>query len=259
MPNKPVEYIALHDASIDDSLVYVQRRLNLPSNEELRGYISALGGRRTDLELFIQKIKAGSTSENAFNEIVSKSVSELRKTGLGEEDIAGKKAPWTPAQFWKVIQQLSKYEMVDYDELRQHALFKGNELPVQYMENAGLITIDQINGRPKIIRPGRPVYKAAFQQMTSDHKLTAFMGIQMIKTMRADLDTKIKENEAEMGEIVKILSGYGTNSKFITRQIRNQLEQRLKYLGVLIEEFHKKVAIWTDEERDFKKVLKLKD
>ena len=116
MPSKPVETINLHDATFESSLNYVSERLGQEAlDEKTTHYIHTLGGRRTDLELFIQKIKAGLTSTEAFNEIVLKSVSELRKIGLGEGDVRNEtKSPWDPVQFWILVELLAKYNMVQF-------------------------------------------------------------------------------------------------------------------------------------------------
>jgi len=114
MPSKPIETINLHDATFENSVNYVKERLEVVDDETTE-YIRTLGGRRTDLELFIQKIKAGSSSAEAFNDIIYKSVSELRKIGLGEGDIRKEtKCPWDPIQFWILIDLLSKNDSVNF-------------------------------------------------------------------------------------------------------------------------------------------------
>lgn len=67
MPNKTVEMIALSDASPESSLSVVQRRLGESiSEDELRTCVEGLGGRLTDLELLISKIRAGMSPQGIF-------------------------------------------------------------------------------------------------------------------------------------------------------------------------------------------------
>ena len=114
MPSKSIETINLHDATFENSLVYVKNRLGEEAmTQETTGFIQTLGGRRTDLELFIQKIRAGSNPMEAFNDIIIKSVAEIRKQGLGEGEFRNEvKSPWNPVQFWMLVELLAKYEMV---------------------------------------------------------------------------------------------------------------------------------------------------
>lgn len=132
-----------------------------------------MGGRRTDLDLLIQKVQAStkkydslSTSvDAALRDIVVRTVTEIRKVGLFEDSDTpstsssgvstaslGKKE-WTPVQFWKVVQLLCKFDEVSYDELRYHPVFKGNEGPIQAIERAGLITCNLQNGKFVLVFP----------------------------------------------------------------------------------------------------------
>lgn len=148
MPSKSIELINLHDATLENSVKFISSKLGQKTiDSQTLDYIEKMGGRRTDLELFIQKIKSGYTSQAAFNDIILKSLAELRKIGLGQGEFLGElKSPWDPTQFWILVELLAKNESVMYDDLKQHNLFKNNETPLQQMENYGLITIVQEEG-----------------------------------------------------------------------------------------------------------------
>lgn len=64
LPSKPFNTIALNDASPDSALQYVQSKLSeldssFSLSPETKSHVAKLGGRLTDLELLVQKIKAG--------------------------------------------------------------------------------------------------------------------------------------------------------------------------------------------------------
>jgi hypothetical protein len=62
--NRSIETILLEDASTENALTYVRRRLGSSLNDlDLKVCVEGLGGRRTDLELLIQKVKAGLTPQ----------------------------------------------------------------------------------------------------------------------------------------------------------------------------------------------------
>ncbi|KAJ3086849.1 mitochondrial escape protein 2 [Quaeritorhiza haematococci] len=258
IPTKTLETIYLQDASVESAMAYVRRRLGLIFNPvELRPCVEGLGGRRTDLQTLIQKIKAGSSPRDAFNDIVLRSITEIRKVGMGEDQEDAKRIPWSVVQFWKVVQLLAKYEEVNYDDLRFHSLFAGNEMPIQHMENAGLIVVNQHNGRPSSIRAGRPVYRAAFSQMVADPKLSSTMGVMTAKSLIASEEIKIHKWEEEMRTLTSVITGPDGRHALVSREARREMDARMDFLARMVGEAHKKVAGWDAERRSWMKYLKL--
>ncbi|KND00856.1 uncharacterized protein SPPG_03960 [Spizellomyces punctatus DAOM BR117] len=249
MPNKTIEMVSLSDASPDSALSVVRRRLGEAVNdEELKQCVEGLGGRLTDLELLIQKIRAGMSPNDAYLEIVLRAVSEIRKLGLGEDVGDQKSLQWTPVQFWKIVQLLSKHDEVLYDQLRFHPLFKGDESPLQAMERAGLIMLSYDNGRPYSLRASRPVYRRAFSQMLTDEGLSAIMGIMTTKQLIADEEENIRKCTAEMNNL-NPLAGNGT----VKREVNDRLDYLTKALGGSVQ----KVKALSDEQAKYKNVVKL--
>jgi hypothetical protein len=196
-------------------------------------------------------------------------VTEIRKLGLGEEASLGVsssssakdefKKQWTPVQFWKIVQLLSKYEEISFDDLRNYPLFKGNEAPIQAIERAGLITVGLKNGRPHTIRAGRPIYRTAFATLLNDTKYAAIMGIRLQKALMAEEEAKITKYETEMSQLSQNLSFSSGSGFSLTRQARREVESRLEFLAMLLGESQKKIADYDAEERRLKKVVKLQE
>eukprot|EP00842_Homolaphlyctis_polyrhiza_P004874 jgi/Hompol1/5388/HPOL_004377-RA len=63
IPTRSVETFLLQDASPESALQYVHRRLPKTSIPELKPALDVLGGRLYDLDMLIQKIKAGQTPQ----------------------------------------------------------------------------------------------------------------------------------------------------------------------------------------------------
>ncbi|KAI8909477.1 RNA12 protein-domain-containing protein [Powellomyces hirtus] len=219
LPNKTIEMVSLSDATPESALAVVQRRLGDSINTDaLKRCIDGLGGRLTDLELLIQKIRAGMSPEDAYQEIVVRAINEVRKLGLGEDAIAhpspttpvvstlggGNKNTWTPIQFWKIVQLLTKHDEISYDGTRFHAFFKGDESPLQAMERAGLISITYDAGRPYALRASRPVYRTAFMHMLADRRLAATMGILTTKQGIADEEDAFRKTVGEMKTLIDL-------------------------------------------------------
>ncbi|KAJ3334144.1 mitochondrial escape protein 2 [Blyttiomyces sp. JEL0837] len=275
LPTKTVETVVLTDASSESAMAYVRRRLGLvvTTPELLQKCVDAIGGRLTDLELLVQKIQAtakdskadlSAAVSRAFSDIVVRSVTEIRKIGLFEDSVGNgsgtvaEKKEWSAVQMWKVIQLLSKFEEVSYDDLRYHALFKGDERAIQAMERAGLISVTLMNGRPYAIRPGRPIYRSAFAHLLSDSKYAAIMGIQVTKALIAEEESKLRKIEEELA-VLTGRNGIGSSESrvYLTRAARRELEARVEFLGKLIGEGQKKVGELDNEERRLKKIVKL--
>ncbi|KAI8810013.1 RNA12 protein-domain-containing protein [Cladochytrium replicatum] len=257
--SKTLELVHLADADTENSMIFVRARLGLVfASSELMSSVEALGGRLTDLELLIQKIKAGAPAPDAFNDIVAKSIAEIRKVGLADDSAEAKKSiPWRTEQLWKVIQLLGKYEEVGYDELRMNPLFWGEEEALSQMESAGLINVIHHNSRPYSIRAGRPVYRVAFQRMVADTKLSATMGVRTLKRLMVKEEGKIRDWEDELTKLSNVLATGGVAS--VGREARRGIESRIDYLGRQLGASAKKCEAWTVEEDRLKAKLKLAD
>lgn len=112
LPNKPFNTISLNDASPESAIQYVESKLaeaggNVTLSAESRPHVLKLGGRQTDLELLVNKIRAGLAPEEAVEDIVSRNATELRKLFFGDDDEEAKGLPWTRAQAWALMKGLS--------------------------------------------------------------------------------------------------------------------------------------------------------
>lgn len=107
---------------------------------------------------------------------------------------------WTPEQAWLIVKSLASTDCLRYNELLLSDLFKSaGEATLQALEQAELIAIVSSNGRPTSIKPGKPVYKAAFQQLTEDHVLKAGLDLKIL-TELIKVETKgIEKFEEELG------------------------------------------------------------
>jgi hypothetical protein len=172
------------DGELSDDPDHPERKLTASQRRkdliELDEVIEIVGGRLTDLEFLARRIKAGETPHKAVREIVEQSASEILKMYLiaPDESASGKKR-WNPTQAWLIIKQLaaSNDATLRYNEVVLGDIFKssatgGPDAVMQALEQAELINIVvSPNGRPQSIKPGKPVYHAAFQRLTEDKVL----------------------------------------------------------------------------------------
>ncbi|KAJ2815015.1 mitochondrial escape protein 2, partial [Coemansia sp. 'formosensis'] len=100
--------------------------------------------------------------------------------------------------FWYLLTELARHESVEYDRMRNSALFAGNDSALLGLAEAQLITMVYDNDRPSRIRPGRPVFYAAFNRIVEDPGFSSTMAIRMHKAF-VDLETaKIRKAEEEL-------------------------------------------------------------
>ncbi|KAL9103726.1 MAG: hypothetical protein Q9163_001276 [Psora crenata] len=164
---------------------------------ELDDCISTLGGRLTDLEFLARRIKAGETPKKAVREIIDQSASEILKMYILD---VGKSQHWTPEQAWLLIKSLAKSETLRYHEPLMSDTYKsGGEATLQALEQAELISIvSSANGRPKSIKPGKPVYRAAFQALTQDDVLRARLDLAILSELTKIETQGIDRYESEL-------------------------------------------------------------
>lgn len=106
---------------------------------------------------------------------------------------------WTPEQAWLIIESLASTDSLRYNELLLSDIFKsGGEATLQALEQAEMISIVSSNGRPTSIKPGKPVYAAAFRQLTEDHVLKAKMDLAVLTQLIKAETSGIDKYEAEL-------------------------------------------------------------
>jgi len=178
-----------------------QKRQDLGQLDEC---VSYLGGRLSDLEVLARRIQAGETPNKAVKEIISQSATEILKMYILNEDESQRK--WTPEQAWLLIKELAKSEILRYNEVILSDTFKtGNaDTVLQALEQAELITIASPNGRPRSIKPGKPVYLSAFRLLTEDHVLSSRLDVAILSEQIQLESTSIAKKEEELRLLAKL-------------------------------------------------------
>lgn len=131
----------------------------------------------------------------AVREITEQSASEILKMYI--LDSSDRK--WTPEQAWLIIKLLASTGSLRYNELLLSDIFKsGGEATLQALEQAEMISIVSSNGRPMSIKPGKPVYTAAFRKLTEDHVLKARLDLAICTELIKIETSGIDKYEAEL-------------------------------------------------------------
>lgn len=109
LPSKPFNSITLTDASPEASLQYVSTKLSAFSQTlppDCHSSVARLGGRQTDLELLIEKVRGGQGVDEATDDIVYRSATEIRKSFFGDDEEEAKGLKWKREQAGAIVQGL---------------------------------------------------------------------------------------------------------------------------------------------------------
>lgn len=266
MPDRVFRQISLSDCSPEVAKRFVITHLDadveddpapkdgspkkLPSKHredlgELDTCINLLGGRLTDLEFLARRIKTGETPTKAVNEIIDQSASEILKMYIfGAEDEGGNRQ-WNSEQAWMLIKELAQKESLRYNEVLLDDILKtGGESVLRTLEQAELISIvSGPNGRPSAIRPGKPVYQAAFQRLTEDKVLKSRLDVAILTSLTKIENATIEKCENELLLLSKL-----------NRQPA-QTTSRVNYLLAKLMTSQGKVEKYELEIKGLKKVL----
>ncbi|KAJ1958326.1 mitochondrial escape protein 2, partial [Linderina pennispora] len=176
-----------------------EEQLDAVSSERLGAAVDILGGRLEDLEVFVQKVKAGESIDGSLEDIIQRSITEIRKYAFsGDAEVGQYEHTWSPEQFWYLLTELARNGSVSYDRIRNSTLFVDKDDALLGLEEAQLISMQYENDRPSRIKPGRPIFQAAFQRILDDPGFASSMSVKMNKKF-IELETaKIRKAQDEL-------------------------------------------------------------
>lgn len=159
--------------------------------------------------------------------------------------------PWSTTQAWHLIKALAdagpdkdNTTGIRYNEIILSPLFaSAPDTTLQALEQAELISIISANGRPCAVRPGKPVYAAAFRELTRDKVLSARLDLAVL----SELIKAENDGVAKAEEELKLL---GT----LPRQ-PGELAERIRWLLGKVKVSQDKIGGWEAEQGKLKGVL----
>lgn len=175
-------------------------------DDKTAAWVDKLGGRLTDLETLVQKVSLGQSIESSVQDIISRSVVELRKNAFGDDSSEASSLPWTRSQAWTVVNKLAKKGEVPYYGLL-HNEFKGNEGAIKALEQAEIISVRHHDGRPSAIRAGRPVMQEAIKRLVADRVFSDTQTLLANAGAIESAEKSLRTIEAEIADISKMIQG----------------------------------------------------
>lgn len=208
--------------------------------EEDAQWVDKLGGRLTDLEGLLQKVVMGQTVPAAVSELITRTTVELRKSFFGDESSdntsTSSQLPWSRSTAWSVIRLLALSEdgSVPYHWMlhSDSGAFKGDEGKLRAMEEAELISVRHKDGRPSLIRAGRPVLLEAMKDLVqSDRTFRLTQELLDAKASLGKSDAAIRDLEKEMQMLVELSKIGGRGVAARVDSLAKKLEAEQSKLG----------------------------
>lgn len=203
---------------------------------ETAKWVDLLGGRLTDLEALVQKVGLGYTVESAVKDIIARTVIEIRKNAFGDDLEDAKALSWSRGQAWLIVERLANKGELPYYSLLHDGL-KGDESALKAMEQAELISVRHIDGRPGFIRAGRPVILQALKELCRDRVFADTQRYLTNTSSIASCEKLIREAETEMRELNDCFKVTGNFTRG-NQAVRDRLEHLLNVLQVNQEKIH---------------------
>jgi hypothetical protein len=153
---------------------------------------------------------------------------------------------WTQEQAWTLVKLLSTNRQVSYNTILLDPVFAQNEDPLRELAQAELITISSSpEGRPSVIKPGRPVFSAAFAVLAGDKVFHAKMELGRLTVLAGEEKKGIDKAEGELALLKELPMA----------QVK-EIETRIRYLLNKIQGSQRNIEAIEKEMGRVKQILK---
>lgn len=154
---------------------------------------------------------------------------------------------WTREQAWHIIKSLahSTDDALLYNQVLLSDLFKNDgEAILRALEQAELISVVSVKGFPRYIKPGKPVYKAAFQRLIENKTLEGRLDLLILSQLISNENKSIGKYEQEL----QLLGS-------LPKQPRD-LTERIQWLLNKVSSSQSKIMMYERESSVLQKMLR---
>lgn len=179
---------------------------------------------------------------DALHDMVGQTASEILKLYFFGGSSAIK---WSQEQAWTIVKALSETPQISYNNLLLDPLF-ADETALRELAQAELITIISTSeGRPSTIKPGRPVFLAAFALLANDKVFSAKMELGRLTFLQGEEKKNIEKAEEELARLKELPAG----------QVK-EIETRIRYILRKIQASQRNIEMYDFDMAIVKEVLK---
>ncbi|KAG1501423.1 hypothetical protein G6F47_003208 [Rhizopus delemar] len=244
LPGKSFSNITLSDAPPEVAMSFIKKQLGEEVDDpKLPEAISALGGRLTELEVLVQKMKMNIDAQSAFEDIITRNLIEIRKYGFGDSSSENHQLEWTPIQFWAIVKLLAEKPSINYDELKWQNVFNGDDTPLRAMERAELISVVHKDGRPNSIKPGKPIHYTVFRRLLSDTVFASSLEIESNMSLKKQAEESISKLENTIEKLFNINQ---------PNKPPREIQERIHYLLTKLSSLQQSIEQYDEAIKDAK-------
>lgn len=243
LPNQVFKSISLADASQQSAKQYVTHQLKSEKHiSNLEECLEPIGGRMLDLQAFVRRVKSGESARDALNEMIHQAAEQITTffLNIGDNPNAGSDVTWNTAQIWALMRLLAKQDAIEFDELVKSPLFVSSYDTVStlsVLEKNDLISLKRDKGLISSITTGRPLYKAAFEEIVRDEKIFKVYESHFYKTLIKLENSKIILMEDEIAKLGRLSD-------------LNLMKERLEYVSKKIAASTQKVSGYEQQVKE---------
>lgn len=238
LPNQVFKTISLSDASYQASKQFVVKQLRDDKvTANIDQCLGPLGGRMLDLQAFVRRIRSGEDANHALQEMIIQAAEQVTTFFL----VPGKQeadATWTTAQIWALMRSLAKSEEIEFIDLVKSPLFplaSSTVATLSALEKNDLIALKREKGLIRSIATGRPLYRAAFENLVNDTRAFKLYETDFYKTLIGLESDKIKKIEDEISKVSSL-----NDLRFVKERLE-YLSKKLNASTLIIEDYEAKM------------------
>ncbi|KAG5370874.1 Mitochondrial escape protein 2 [Yarrowia sp. E02] len=201
----------------------------IPDLNNLDEALSPLGGRMTDLQALIRRLKSGDTPREALRGMITQSATEIVQMFLMKDN-----DQWTKEQVWCLMKKVCKdsgngvsiADLMVTEPMFKNALKpqgESGESTLGALERSEMVTVVTRDGKPTYIKAGKPLYRAAFQYILSDKTFSAMIESGFLESQMKLQNDKIVKYEEELQLLAQFPNKWGQDVNIRVRYLVDKM------------------------------------
>jgi len=220
------------DLTEEEATTYLSSLVTNASPEDIKLAISKLGGRTSDLQSLVARIKMGNTLVEALNELTTQAEQVIRTEGFGGKYLGASTKKWSQVHLWKAAKKIVQNSSPAYDDILFSAFSGDNEALKALLKN-NILRVQKKSGI-KVVTAFSPLYLTAFQKMVNETPQLK-KALDLLEK-KADIAKDMEELAKVEEELIKLHdTQVGSTVPDSVKKRRDQLYEKLAYINTRIE------------------------
>lgn len=207
LPDRLFKTITVEDAPISAAGEYVR---SITGRSVDDSFLTPLGGRLADLQVFSRRLLVGEPPEKALRELIHQVALEISQRYLFHSN----HDDWSPEQAWLILRKLAEQKSdLDWVAVPGQLPPLLTTAALEYLESREMIMGRTSGGRLTAVKAGSPLYWHAFQRLIRDPVISSLMDSKVLQAKISGANTQIRGYEDELRILAELPRRYETNSR----------------------------------------------